>query len=72
METTRRLPGIRIVMTPPPLAEVLPRMDVAVLVGFAATGPTHKAIPIESTAEYAAIFGDDLALAWNVEQEERI
>lgn len=72
METARRLPGIRIVMTPPPLAEVLPRMDVAVLVGFAATGPTHKAIPIESAAEYAAIFGDDLALAWNVEQEERI
>ena len=72
METTRRLPGIRIAMTPPPLAEVLPRMDVTVFVGFAATGPTHRPIAIESIAEYAAIFGDDLALAWNVAQEERL
>jgi len=72
MITPRRLPGIRIAPTPPPLAEVLPRMDIAVFVGFAATGPTHRPIAIESVAEYAAVFGDDLALAWNMEQEERI
>ena len=35
----RRLPGFRFETQAPPLPEVLPRMDIAVFVGFAAAGP---------------------------------
>ncbi len=34
-----RCPGIRFVSEPPPLPEFLPRMDIAVFVGFASRGP---------------------------------
>ena len=37
--TARRLPGIAFEAEGPPPLTVLPRMDVAVLVGFAASGP---------------------------------
>ncbi|MGZ8157262.1 MAG: phage tail sheath C-terminal domain-containing protein [Methylobacter sp.] len=70
MQATSRLPGIRIAVTPPPLAEVLPRMDVAVFVGFAAMGPTHCPVAIESVSDYVRIFGNDIPLAWNDEQRE--
>jgi hypothetical protein len=72
MFAARRLPGIRIDVTPPPPAEVLPRMDVAVFVGFAATGPAHKPVVIESVAEYAVIFGEDIVLALDTEHGEQI
>ncbi len=62
---TRRLPGIRIDVTPPASAETLPRMDVAVFVGFAATGPLHVPVVLESVAQYAAVFGPDAPLAWD-------
>ena len=42
-----RLPGVRFEAPPPPLAEVLPRMDVAVFVGFAASGPLHRPVVVE-------------------------
>ena len=64
----RRLPGVVIEVVPPPPAEALPRMDVAVIVGFASTGPMHIAVPVESVAQYAAVFGPDASLAWNAEQ----
>jgi len=35
----RRLPGLQFTTVAAPLDEVLPRMDVAVFVGFAARGP---------------------------------
>lgn len=66
------LPGIRIDVAPPPLAEVLPRMDVAVFVGFAATGPTHTPVVIEDIAQYTAVFGRDIPLAWDAERNERV
>ena len=47
--TARRLPGFRFEAQPPPLAEVLPRMDVPVLVGFAAAGPLHVPVPVEES-----------------------
>ena len=72
MTTPRRLPGIRIDVTPPPLAEVLPRMDVAVFVGFASTGPTHRPVAIESVREYAMVFGADAPLAYDRESGERV
>ena len=72
MTTPRRLPGIRIDVTPPPLAEVLPRMDVAVFVGFASTGPTHRPVAIESVLEYTMVFGKDAPLAYDRESGERV
>ena len=49
-------------------SDVLPRMDVAVFAGFAAAGPLHVPVVVEDTKQYAAIFGTDLALAWDPEQ----
>src|SRR5688500_11275535 len=62
---TKRLPGIRFEAQAPPLSETLPRMDIAVFVGFAASGPLHTPVAIESAAQFAAIFGDDAPLAWD-------
>ncbi|UXH79160.1 phage tail sheath C-terminal domain-containing protein [Roseateles amylovorans] len=70
--TTRRLPGIRVDVAPPPAVEALPRMDVAVFVGFASTGPLHLPVAIESVAQYAAVFGPDAPLAWDAQRGERI
>ena len=72
MLATRRLPGIRVDVAPPPAVEALPRMDVAVLVGFASTGPLHVPVAIESVAQYAAVFGPDAPLAWDAERGERV
>jgi hypothetical protein len=69
---TRRLPGIRVDVAPPPAVEALPRMDVAVLVGFASTGPLHVPVAIASVAQYEAVFGRDAALAWDAERGERV
>ena len=53
---------------PPPLTEVLPRMDVPVLVGFAAAGPLHAPVPVEDPDHFAALFGADAPLAWDAER----
>lgn len=63
--TTRRLPGLRFEAQPPPLAERLPRMDVAAFVGFAASGPLHLPVAVEDPAQFEAIFGADAPLAWD-------
>jgi hypothetical protein len=60
----RRLPGVRFAAAPPPV-DPLPRMDVALFVGFAAEGPLHVPVAVESGAEYAAVFGDDAVVAWD-------
>ena len=72
MFAPRRLPGIQIDVAPPQAVEALPRMDVAVLVGFAATGPLHLPVPIESVSQYAAVFGADAPLAWDAIRGERV
>jgi hypothetical protein len=69
---TQRLPGVRVDVAPPPAVEALPRMDVAVLVGFAATGPLHLPVAVGSVAQYRAVFGPDPALAWDAEHGERV
>jgi hypothetical protein len=61
----RRLPGIRFEPRPAPLAEALPRMDVAAFVGFAASGPLHVPVAIEDPAQFSAIFGEAAPLAWD-------
>jgi hypothetical protein len=45
-------------------------MDVAVFVGFAASGPLHVPVVIEDPATYTAIFGPDLPLAWDRQSGE--
>lgn len=61
---TRR-PGIRVERRPPVLAEPLPRMDIAVFVGFAESGPLHIPVVVESEEEFRTIFGRDVPLAWD-------
>ncbi|MDX6406397.1 MAG: hypothetical protein QOH70_3852 [Blastocatellia bacterium] len=66
--TTRRLPGLSFEAQSPPLADALPRMDVAVFVGFASSGPIDQPVVIEDSAQFAAIFGEDAPLAWDTER----
>src|ERR1043165_6243508 len=67
-----RLPGFRFETQSPPLDEVLPRMDIAVFVGFAAAGPLQTPVAIESEAQFAALFGEDVSLAWDVARGEQV
>ena len=68
----RRLPGFRFEVQAPPLAEVLPRMDVAIFVGFAASGPIETPVAVESSAQFEAIFGDDAPIAWDTERGTQV
>ena len=70
-QTVRRLPGIRFETQAPPIEEVLPRMDIAGFVGIAASGPIDVPVPVEDAAQFAAIFGVDAPLAWDVEHGEQ-
>lgn len=70
--TTRRLPGFRFEAQTPPLDEALPRMDVAVFVGFAASGPLHLPVAVEDAAQFAALFGADAPLAWDARRGETV
>ena len=66
------LPGIRVDVVPAPVAETLPRMDVAVFAGFAERGPCHVAISVSSVAAYEAVFGGDCPLAWDEARGRRL
>ena len=68
---SRRLPGVRFESLPQRPDEALPRMDVAVFVGFAASGPINIPVPVQSLAEYTRIFGDDAPLAWDSQRSEQ-
>lgn len=72
MTGARRLPGIQIDVAPPPAVEALPRLDVAVFIGFAATGPMHLPVAIESPAQFERVFGGDAPLAWDAQRGERV
>jgi hypothetical protein len=56
------LPGLTIAPRLPAAPNALPRMDVALFVGFAAKGPVHRPVMIESPGAFAAVFGPDLTL----------
>ena len=62
---SRQLAGVRFVDIPPDLPEKLPRMDIAVFIGFAPAGPLHTPVAIEDPTRFSAIFGEDLNLAWD-------
>lgn len=64
----RRLPGLRFEAQSPPLADALPRMDVAVFVGFASSGPINQPVVIEDSAQFVAIFGGDAPLGWDADR----
>lgn len=60
--TQRRLPGVRFDAPEPAISEVLPRMDIACFVGFAANGPVDVPVAVESLAAFEAVFGAELTL----------
>ena len=64
----RRLPGVVFESRAPVNDEVLPRMDVPVFAGFAASGPVNTPVPVEDAGQFAAVFGIDAPLAWDVER----
>jgi hypothetical protein len=59
----RRLPGVGFDVPPPALDLTLPRMDIALFVGFAGSGPLTAAVAVESLAEFETVFGGPLPLA---------
>ena len=61
-----RLPGVACDPALPPREDPV-RLDVAAFVGFAEKGPLDTPTVVADPAQYAAVFGGDLALA----QEER-
>lgn len=67
VRTSRRLAGFRFEAPAPPLTETLPRMDVAVFVGFAASGPLHTPVAIEDVAQFTAIYGHEAPLVWDLQ-----
>ena len=68
----RTLPGFRFETKAPPLVESLPRMDITVFVGFAASGPLQTPVALESEAEFECLFGSDAPLAWDVARGEQV
>lgn len=64
---TRRLAGVQFITQPPDLPTKLPRMDIAIFVGFAAAGPLDCPVVLENPAHFGALFGDDLPLGWDPE-----
>jgi hypothetical protein len=62
MTLSRPLPGIRFEAQARPLRDVLPRMDIPVFAGFAASGPLHVPVAVEDVAELAMMFGGDVEL----------
>ena len=71
-QTARRLPGIEFESQAPPIAVVLPRMDVAAFVGFASSGPLDMPVPIEDAAQFEDVFGADAPIAWDPEHHEEL
>jgi hypothetical protein len=62
---TRRLPGIRFERQAPRPVEILPRMDIAAFVGFAASGPLNVPVAVKDAAQFADVFGEDAPLLWD-------
>ena len=65
---TRRLPGFKFEARSPRLDETLPRMDIAVFVGFAASGPLHTPVPVDDAEQFGEVFGEDAPLAWDAKR----
>jgi len=70
MIATDRLPGVYFVPPPSQQDEVLPRMDIALFVGFASRGALNQPMVVEDAAQFAALFGDDVELCRDEERGE--
>lgn len=57
-----RTPGLYFEAHVPDPPEVLPRLDIAAFVGFAASGPLDVPVAVEDAARFEEIFGADLML----------
>lgn len=68
----RRLPGFRFEAQSASRENVLPRMDIALFVGFAASGPIEIPVVLESAEQFNTIFGKDLPLVWDREKGETV
>lgn len=68
----RRLPGFRFEAQAASRENVLPRMDIALFVGFAASGPVGIPVVLESAEQFNTIFGKDLPLVWDREKGETV
>jgi hypothetical protein len=68
----RRLPGFRFEAQAPSREDVLPRMDVALFVGFASMGPVGIPVAVESSEQFKTIFGVDLPLVWDTEKSKTV
>jgi len=66
-----RLPGISFAVVPPPPPAVLPRMDIAGFVGFAASGPIGVPVAVQDSTQFAAVFGPDAPIAWDTLHNEQ-
>ena len=64
------LPGIRFEPARQVLDETLPRMDIALFVGFAQIGEFNTPTPIEDVAQFEKQFGGDVALGWDEVRNE--
>jgi hypothetical protein len=60
-------PRVRFESVTRDVTDALPRMDVAVFVGFAATGPLHVPVAVEDINQFSQIFGYNPELAWDAE-----
>src|SRR5512139_187466 len=67
----RRLAGFRYVAEASSVHNALSRMDVPVFVGFAASGPINLPVAIDDNVQFAAIFGEDAPLAWDVKHGQQ-
>ncbi len=65
MATVTRLPGIQFNVVSPPAPLALVRMDIAVFVGFAASGPLQIPVAVEDIQDFEEIFGGDLNIAYD-------
>jgi hypothetical protein len=63
MAVSTRLPGIQFDVVAPPAVEALVRMDIAVFIGFATSGPLQTPVAVEDIAHFEEIFGNDLSIA---------
>lgn len=59
----RTLPGVRFEVPAQPTESSMPRMDIALFVGFASSGPLQAAVAVESLKEFETVFGVGLQLA---------
>jgi hypothetical protein len=72
LASPRRLPGVRFEVLPRTQADILPRMDIALFVGFATSGPLEVPVAVESLTEFEAVFGSDFVLAREASSAEPV